>query len=116
MLAEALKITIAVCKMTATDNIGIKYIIIQLSYFENLKITLLLIRPWDASLLELACSDRLLLSDLPLPSDAPGGMVVYRKTLCLSFFLRFFSSVSKEIAVVSPFIMIVFFVFLLFFF
>ncbi|XP_071534093.1 xanthine dehydrogenase/oxidase-like [Panulirus ornatus] len=48
-------------------------------------------RSWDTSLLQKGTD--LLLEDLPLSPNAPGGMVEYRRTLTISFFLKFYLSV-----------------------
>ncbi|KAH9502657.1 hypothetical protein Btru_074041 [Bulinus truncatus] len=54
-------------------------------------------KKWDKSLLEMACSKDLLLADLPLPPGSFGGLVAYRRTLTLSFFFKFFITVSERL-------------------
>ena len=41
---------------------------------------------------------RLLLEDLPLASDAPGGMVEYRHSLTISFFFKFYMAVLHKLS------------------
>ncbi|KAI4462156.1 xanthine dehydrogenase [Holotrichia oblita] len=50
---------------------------------------------WDSELLETgyAC----LMEDLPLSPEAPGGMIQYRRSLTLSFFLRLFLQISQDL-------------------
>jgi xanthine dehydrogenase/oxidase len=48
--------------------------------------------PWDESSLEKIYAA--LASDLPLPDNVPGGMAVFRRTLCTSFFFKFYIKVS----------------------
>ncbi|XP_067942765.1 xanthine dehydrogenase/oxidase-like [Watersipora subatra] len=52
-------------------------------------------RHWDEDLLEeaIAC----LKADLPLEDNAPGGMVAYRRTLTISFFYKFYSTVKLSL-------------------
>ncbi|KAI8791232.1 xanthine dehydrogenase/oxidase [Biomphalaria glabrata] len=54
-------------------------------------------RKWDKSLLELACSQDLLPADLPLAPGSVGGLIAYRRTLTLSFFFKFFTTVSDKL-------------------
>ena len=53
-------------------------------------------RPWCESTLNEAC--RLLLEDLPLAPDAPGGMAEYRLSLVTSFFFKFYLSVLSRVS------------------
>ncbi|RZC35629.1 Ald Xan dh C, FAD binding 5, and/or CO deh flav C domain containing protein [Asbolus verrucosus] len=50
---------------------------------------------WNREILDAAYT--LLLKDLPLDSGAPGGMVQYRQTLCLSLFLKAFLAISTDL-------------------
>ncbi|KAK3093911.1 hypothetical protein FSP39_021700 [Pinctada imbricata] len=43
-----------------------------------------------------------LVEDLPLPSGAPGGMAAFRKTLCTSFFFKFYLMVQLELQSKHP--------------
>lgn len=52
-------------------------------------------RPWCDSTFQEAC--QLLLSDLPLTSNAPGGMPEYRCSLVTSFFFKFYLTVSSQL-------------------
>lgn len=38
-----------------------------------------------------------LASDLPLPPGSPGGMTEYRRTLCISFFYKFYLTVLMQL-------------------
>ncbi|CAM0151873.1 unnamed protein product [Urochloa decumbens] len=51
-------------------------------------------KKWDFGLLEEAFD--LLKEDIPLSDNAPGGMVEFRRSLTLSFFFKFFLSVTHE--------------------
>ncbi|CAL4993427.1 unnamed protein product [Urochloa decumbens] len=51
-------------------------------------------KKWDFGLLEEAFD--LLKEDIPLSENAPGGMVEFRRSLTLSFFFKFFLSVTHE--------------------
>ena len=53
-------------------------------------------RTWDEALMTEGC--RLLLEDLPLASDAPGGMVEYRHSLTISFFFKFYMAVLHKLS------------------
>ncbi|KRT83891.1 hypothetical protein AMK59_4880, partial [Oryctes borbonicus] len=56
---------------------------------------------WNPELLEKGYAN--LIEDLPLAPDAPGGMIQYRKSLTLSFFLRVFLQISQDLKIgVSP--------------
>ena len=50
---------------------------------------------WDAKLLERALE--LLPGDLPLQSNAPGGMPEYRIALMMSLFYKFYTAVTSRI-------------------
>ena len=52
-------------------------------------------RPWCESTLEGVCP--LLLEDLPLPPDVPGGMPDYRRSLVTSFFYKFYLTVLSRL-------------------
>ena len=52
-------------------------------------------RPWCESTFQEAC--QLLLSDLPLASNAPGGMPEYRCSLVTSFFFKFYLTVLSQL-------------------
>ncbi|XP_055891066.1 xanthine dehydrogenase/oxidase-like isoform X3 [Biomphalaria glabrata] len=54
-------------------------------------------KKWDESLLELACSQDLLPADLPLSPGSVGGLIAYRRTLTLSFFFKFFTTVGDRV-------------------
>ncbi len=54
-----------------------------------------LTRPWCESTLEAVCP--LLLEDLPLPPDVPGGMPDYRRSLVTSFFYKFYLTVLSRL-------------------
>jgi len=52
-------------------------------------------KPWNNETLQEVYP--LLLRDLPLDPNAPGGMVDYRRSLALSFFFKFFNYVCSQI-------------------
>ena len=52
-------------------------------------------RPWCETTFQEAC--RLLSSDLPLTSNAPGGMPEYRCSLVTSFFFKFYLTVLSQL-------------------
>ena len=52
-------------------------------------------RPWCESTFQEACQS--LLSDLPLSSNAPGGMPEYRCSLVISFFFKFYLAVLSRL-------------------
>ena len=52
-------------------------------------------RLWCESTLERVY--QLLLEDLPLPSDVPGGMPEYRRSLVTSFFFKFYLTVCSHL-------------------
>lgn len=47
---------------------------------------------WAPGIVDTVCAS--IASDLPLPLDAPGGMVEFRRALATSFFFKFFLTVS----------------------
>lgn len=51
---------------------------------------------WNENLI--AKANQLLESDLPLPDNAPGGMIQFRRTLTTSFFYKFYLKVTSRIA------------------
>ncbi|XP_065173588.1 xanthine dehydrogenase-like [Atheta coriaria] len=61
------------------------------------KITQLIGQKFDEKMLENAY--QLLLDDLPLSDNVPGGMVSYRRSLALSFFFRTYLNISKQLNV-----------------
>ncbi|GAB0088991.1 Xanthine dehydrogenase [Sergentomyia squamirostris] len=52
-------------------------------------------REWNLDLVESVCDS--LASELPLDPGAPGGMILYRRSLTLSLFFKAFLTVSKEL-------------------
>lgn len=52
-------------------------------------------RPWCEATFQQACD--VLYLDLPLSSDAPGGMPEYRSSLVSSFFYKFFLTVLSQL-------------------
>nr|XP_034184290.1 xanthine dehydrogenase isoform X2 [Osmia lignaria] len=56
-------------------------------------------RKWDKNLLEAVYNS--LIEEFPLPDDVPGGMVKYRKSLCLSLFFKGFLHIAKKLEVLS---------------
>lgn len=59
--------------------------------------SLIIKREWSENTLEAVYLE--LLKDLPLASNAPGGMVAYRKTLALRWFYSFILVLSKIVLV-----------------
>ncbi|VVC38233.1 Oxidoreductase, molybdopterin binding site,Aldehyde oxidase/xanthine dehydrogenase,FAD-binding [Cinara cedri] len=57
---------------------------------------LIINREWTDSMLDGIYLE--LLKDLPLASNAPGGMVTYRKTLSLSLFFKFYNYVCEQLS------------------
>jgi xanthine dehydrogenase/oxidase len=51
-------------------------------------------REWDEKMLEDAYT--LLIDELPLSPDAPGGMVQFRRSLTLGFLLKFYLRVCEQ--------------------
>ncbi|CAH1102357.1 unnamed protein product [Psylliodes chrysocephalus] len=56
--------------------------------------------PWNRSTLEIAFNS--LLEDLPLDPGAPGGMILYRRSLPLSLFFKAFLTISRELQKYIP--------------
>lgn len=52
-------------------------------------------RKWEDDLV--ADMAEWLASDLPLPPGSPGGMTEYRRTLCISFFYKFYLTVLMQL-------------------
>ena len=52
-------------------------------------------RVWGEEMLAVACSS--LAEEMAIPYRAPGGMPVYRLSLTLSFFYKFYLSVSSRV-------------------
>lgn len=50
---------------------------------------------WDEKMLEKAYD--FLIEDLPLSPDAPGGMILYRRSLTLSMFFRAYLAISQQL-------------------
>ncbi len=59
-------------------------------------ITVPITSEWNEELLSIAC--KTLSIELTLPLNAEGGMVEYRRCLCLSFFYKFFLFIKTQIA------------------
>ncbi|GJQ84033.1 ry [Trypoxylus dichotomus] len=55
---------------------------------------------WNSELLEKGYE--YLIEDLPLAASAPGGMIQYRRSLTLSFFLRVFLQISQDLKIEVP--------------
>lgn len=60
----------------------------------------LLGKDWNDQTLEKAYD--LLVAEIPLQPGAPGGMIQFRRSLTLSFFLKFYLSVQQALQVVLP--------------
>lgn len=52
-------------------------------------------KAWNQDLLELI--NLSLVDEMSLPADAPGGMILYRRSLTLSLFFKGFLSISQEL-------------------
>lgn len=50
---------------------------------------------WNQNLVELI--NKKLIDEIPLSEDAPGGMILYRRSLTLSLFFKGFLSISQEL-------------------
>lgn len=50
---------------------------------------------WTRDIIEIA--NKHLIDEIPLPADAPGGMVLYRRSLMLSLFFKAFLKISKAL-------------------
>ncbi|XP_077174886.1 aldehyde oxidase 1-like isoform X2 [Paroedura picta] len=57
-------------------------------------------RPWNEQLLDEAC--RSVLTEICLPSSAPGGQVKYRRTLLVSFMFKFYLEVLQSLKILYP--------------
>nr|XP_056717291.1 aldehyde oxidase 1-like [Euleptes europaea] len=57
-------------------------------------------RPWNEQLLDETC--RRLLTEICLPSSAPGGKVEYRRTLIVSFMFKFYLEVLQSLKIMYP--------------
>ncbi|XP_054834578.1 aldehyde oxidase-like isoform X2 [Eublepharis macularius] len=57
-------------------------------------------RPWNEQLLDEAC--RRILTEIRLPSSAPGGKVEYRRTLIVSFMFKFYLEVLRSLKTMYP--------------
>lgn len=57
-------------------------------------------KKWNSKLVELA--NDTLVEELPLSADAPGGMVLYRKTLTLSLFFKAYLFVNDALTKIIP--------------
>jgi len=60
----------------------------------------LLGKEWNDQTLEKAYD--LLVSEIPLDPGAPGGMIQFRRSLTLGFFLKFYLSVQQALQVAQP--------------
>ncbi|CAB0037829.1 unnamed protein product [Trichogramma brassicae] len=56
---------------------------------------ILLGKPWTSDIIEETINT--LSQELPLPGDAPGGMILYRRSLTLSLFFKGFIHISKQL-------------------
>lgn len=52
-------------------------------------------KAWNQNLVELI--NKTLVDEIPLSADAPGGMIIYRRSLTLSLFFKGFLSISQEL-------------------
>ncbi|XP_014214847.1 xanthine dehydrogenase-like [Copidosoma floridanum] len=52
-------------------------------------------KKWNEDLVESVTNS--LIKELPLPGDAPGGMILYRRSLTLSLFFKGFVHISKQL-------------------
>ena len=52
-------------------------------------------KPWDQNLIEIV--NKSLVDEIPLSSDAPGGMILYRRSLTLSLFFKAYLNISQEL-------------------
>lgn len=50
---------------------------------------------WDLKLVEIV--NRSLVDEIPLSSDAPGGMILYRRSLTLSLFFKAYLNISQQL-------------------
>lgn len=63
-------------------------------YMKNI-VFILTFRKWEDDLVKDMAE--WLASDLPLPPGSPGGMTEYRRTLCISFFYKFYLTVLMQL-------------------
>ncbi|CRK91710.1 CLUMA_CG005356, isoform A [Clunio marinus] len=61
-------------------------------------------KTWDRSLIEIA--NKSLIEEVQLSSDAPGGMIRYRRSLTLSLFFKMFLAISQELEKTNQFSLI----------
>uniref|UniRef100_A0A182F4M3 Xanthine dehydrogenase n=1 Tax=Anopheles albimanus TaxID=7167 RepID=A0A182F4M3_ANOAL len=52
-------------------------------------------RTWDSKLVE--CCNDLLIEELPLSASAPGGMILYRRSLTLSLFFKAYLAIAQAL-------------------
>ena len=52
-------------------------------------------KTWDKNLIEIV--NKSLVEEIPLSADAPGGMILYRRSLTLSLFFKAFLKISQEL-------------------
>lgn len=52
-------------------------------------------KPWDRNLIEIV--NKSLVDEIPLSLDAPGGMILYRRSLTLSLFFKAYLNISLEL-------------------
>lgn len=52
-------------------------------------------RSWDRNLIEVV--NKSLVDEIPLPADAPGGMILYRRSLTLSLFFKAYLTISQQL-------------------
>jgi xanthine dehydrogenase/oxidase len=52
-------------------------------------------KKWDKNLIEIV--NKSLVDEIPLSADAPGGMILYRRSLTLSLFFKAFLRISQEL-------------------
>lgn len=57
-------------------------------------------KKWDLNLVELANTH--LIEELPLDLSAPGGMILYRRSLTLSLFFKAYLEISQELEKIMP--------------
>lgn len=52
-------------------------------------------KTWDKNLIEII--NKNLVDEIPLSADAPGGMILYRRSLTLSLFFKAYLSISQDL-------------------
>lgn len=52
-------------------------------------------KPWNQSLVEIV--NKSLVEEIPLSPEAPGGMILYRRSLTLSLFFKAYLHISQEL-------------------